>query len=351
MYKRTDQLSIDDFVFPYGALSADNRWVRLAGLIDWRRVESEYASRFSDNGAPAHPARMALGALIAKQMLGCSDRELVSQVEENPYLQFFLGMKEYSDRCPFGASTLVAFRCRFSEEDMARINDWIVDAAVADGAGGTGDDDDDEGGGDEGGNRGTVCLDATVAPSNIRYPTDTSLLNEAREKLERIIDRLHGQIGGQKPRTYRRIARRDHLSFSKSKRKTAKTTRKARGRQLGYVRRDLAHVGRLLEKGAVPDERDASTLGTIRALYAQQLHMHTERTSTVPDRIVSIEQPWVRPMVRGKAARRTEFGAKVHVMTEKGIRPHRLPLLRCLQRGGRPHRGDRGLQGANGLLP
>lgn len=36
-------------------------------------------------------------------------------------------------------------------------------------------------------NKGTLTLDATCAPANIRYPQDLSLLNEARKKLETII--------------------------------------------------------------------------------------------------------------------------------------------------------------------
>lgn len=292
MYKKSNQLSIDDFIFPYGTLSKDNRWIRLAELIDWERVEVEYAEHFNNNGAPAHPARMALGALIAKQMLDCSDRELVSQVEENPYLQYFLGMKEYSEKCPFGASTLVAFRCRFTEADIAKINDWVIEAALASATDDTSDDDDgdDHEDGDDTGNRATICLDATCAPSNIRYPTDTSLLNEAREKCEGIIDGLHRQVGGKKPRTYRRRAREDYLTYSKSKRKTAKETRKARGRQLGYIKRDLTHIESLIEKGAVLDVTDLPLLDTICMLYDQQLYMHTERVSRMP----ILQRPGVR---------------------------------------------------------
>lgn len=53
-------------------------------------------------------------------------------------------------------------------------------------------------------NKGTMMLDATCAPSNIRYPQDFSLLNEAREKLENIIDRFSKSYDLKKPRTYRR---------------------------------------------------------------------------------------------------------------------------------------------------
>lgn len=325
MYKRSNRLSIDDFAFPYGTLCKDSRRVRLAGLIGWERAEREHASHAVNSGAPAHPARTALGALIAKQMPDCPDRDLVGHVEENPYLQFFTGMKGYSGECPFGAPAPVAFRCRFTEGDTARINGWAIGAAGAREAD-EGDSDNGGGGGTgsdsvsvDGDDKGALCLDAAVTPSNIRYPTDTPLLNEAGEKLEGIIDRLRSQTGAKRPRAYRRRAGKDCLSWSKPRKETAGTTRKAHGRQPGYAARDLRHIGCLPEKGAVPDETDAALLEAICALFAQRLSMHTERVSTVSDRIASIEQPWVRPMVRGKTARKAGFGAKVHVVCEGGF--------------------------------
>jgi IS5 family transposase len=55
-------------------------------------------------------------------------------------------------------------------------------------------------------NKGKLILEATCAPANIAYPTDLGLLNEAREKLEHIIDVLHEPHKGklQNPRTYRK---------------------------------------------------------------------------------------------------------------------------------------------------
>jgi len=120
MYKDNSQLRIEDFVFPYGNLDPENDWIKLAALVPWDVVEERYAAQFANNGHPAHPARMALGALLIQRRLKCSDEWLVKHVNENPYLQFFIGMKEYGP-CPFGASTLVAFRKRFSEEDMRAI--------------------------------------------------------------------------------------------------------------------------------------------------------------------------------------------------------------------------------------
>ena len=73
-------------------------------------------------GAPAKPFRMALGALIIKERLKTSDRETLEQIRENPYLQYFIGMEEYSNKEPFEASMLVHFRQRIGEELVNRIN-------------------------------------------------------------------------------------------------------------------------------------------------------------------------------------------------------------------------------------
>ena len=89
MYKKETQLAFEDFIFPFGELDSENEWVKLAGLIPWDTVEREYAKQFVDNGHPAHSARIALGALIIKQRLKCSDEWTVRHVSENPYLQFF----------------------------------------------------------------------------------------------------------------------------------------------------------------------------------------------------------------------------------------------------------------------
>ena len=89
-------------------------WTRTtSGLVPRDEAEEAYAKQFVNNGHPAHPARIALGALIIKQRLKCSDEWTVRHVSENPYLQYCLGLKEYTSKCPFGASTTVELRKRF----------------------------------------------------------------------------------------------------------------------------------------------------------------------------------------------------------------------------------------------
>ena len=171
MYKDNHQLRIKDFVFPSGKLDSENDWVKLAALVPWEVAEDRYAVRFVNNGHSAHPARMALGALLIQQRLKCSDQWLVKHIGENPYLQYFIGMKEYGP-CPFGASVLVAFRKRFSKQDLAVIQEASVPKAEAEKQGNSDDRNNPP-------NSGTLILDATCCPADIAYPQDIDLLKQA----------------------------------------------------------------------------------------------------------------------------------------------------------------------------
>ena len=107
--------------------------VILAGHIPWDQVEEAYGENFcDDNGSPAKSARIALGALLIKERLGASDRETVDQIRENPFLQYFLGFKEYQDQPPFDASLMTHFRKRFDPVMLNQVNESIVARAKAD---------------------------------------------------------------------------------------------------------------------------------------------------------------------------------------------------------------------------
>ena len=142
MYKKVEQLKTEseNFELPFGGKlrmrsgrvsrpwkrtkqANDNRWIMMAKLVPWAEVEEEYAKKFTiEIGAPAKSSRMALGALIIKEKLGISDRETVEQIRENPYLQYFIGLKSYRNEAPFEASMLVHFRQRLEIDLVNKIN-------------------------------------------------------------------------------------------------------------------------------------------------------------------------------------------------------------------------------------
>ena len=98
---------------------------------------------------------------------------------------------------------------------------------------------------------------------------------------------------------------------------------------------------------------DYKCLLVIRTLYDQQSEMYTRGIHTVKNRIVSISQPHVRPIVRGKAGKRVEFGANDLISHQcNGDRSRRYLQLGRLQREGADFASpDRNLQEAFWLLP
>ncbi len=345
--KNHQQLEFPDFYLPFsGHLDPENRWITLARLVPWDLAERIYHDELcEDFGAPIVPARTALGALLIKERLGLTDRETVETIRENPYLQFFIGCEEFSQESPFDASLMVDFRKRFGEAGIQQMAEAIALASlqptdpVA-----TEPSDDDEPPtetnthkttpqeasskvvADGGDNRGQLIADASCAPADIRYPTDVSLLNEAREKTESLIDALHEPLVGTMPhpRTYRVKARRAFVAFTKRKRPGRRKVRQAKRQQLAFLRRNFQAIDRLLEHpGALPlsrlSRRQYKNLLVCRELYRQQLEMYESNSQRIDDRIVSISQPHVRPIKRGKAGRDTEFGAKLSLSVIDGF--------------------------------
>jgi len=154
--------------------------------------------------------------------------------------------------------------------------------------------------------QGKLILDATVANQAIKYPNDLDLLNDAREFSELFIDVCWQGFGlSNKPRTYHRTARKEYLAVAKLKNKGFKVLHKAVGKQLNYLRRTLGHLEVTLtllseeNRLAIP-AKVWRKFWIIQELYRQQREMHSARIHRCDDRIVSIGQPHVRPLVRGK---------------------------------------------------
>ena len=329
MYRKSQSQQMTfDFALPFGGrLRRDNRWVILADLIPWDQIEEQYAALFedSDTGCPGKPARVALGALIIKERLGITDRETVEQIRENPYLQYFLGFAGYNDKEPFHHTSMVHFRKRFSKAMLADINDMITktegsqpcppDSPEQDST-------DDNSSGPKL-NQGKLIIDATCAPADITFPTDLKLLNEAREKTEEMIDRMHQPFVGKrrKPRTYRQKARNAYLALAKQKKPHPNALRKGLRQQLGYVKRNLNTIDSMIQEGLLSllDRRLYRLLLVCHELYRQQLWMYEHRCHRIADRLVSLYQPHVRPIVRGKPQSPAEFGAKLSVSLIDGI--------------------------------
>ena len=333
--EKDDAPAFEKFYLPFDRrLHGDNRWVKMNDLIPWDEVEERYRSCFKKKkGRKAKNVRLAFGALIIKEKLKLTDEETVEQIRENHYLQFFLGFEGYRYERPFEASMMTYFRRRLGPEVIAEINEIIArkfheeqeiqakQESVA-----RKEKHDDDRHDDDQGNHGQLLLDATCAPQDMRHPSDVLLLNESREKTEHIIDVLHDTTPGtDKPRTYRKVARKEFLIFMHSRKRTKRMVRRALRKQIAFVKRNLASIDDM-RKGIRANplsarlERD---LEVVREILRQQTYLYKNNTHAIPGKILSISQPHVRAIARGKARGNFEFGAKISA----AVAPHRMVYI------------------------
>ena len=345
-----DQLTLDEFFLPFGGrLRKDNRWVKMADMMPWEYIEDVYAQSMStETGRGAFSSRIAYGAIFIKEHEKLTDEGTVNAIAENPYMQYFLGLKEFREKPLFDPSMMVHFRKRFPVEALAKINEYICIGKAPDGgrSADRNDDNDQEppaSGGTPGTatgkankntskkklkrrkNHGKLLMDATVAPADIKYPTDIDLLNQCREHLETAIDTLWQELphNGHKLPYSAKKARKSYLSLAKSKKWTKSKCRKAISEQLRYI--ELAAAKLREYEAKVPCYSTlypswlADRLQVIPVVYAQQKQMFESGTRTCEDRIVSLQQPHVRPISRGKRPNPTEFGQKLHLSVVNGF--------------------------------
>lgn len=322
------QLSLDEFDSGFGfKLTGSNRWVILAKRIPWDEICSVYNRCLNNKllGADGINPRVAIGALLIKHMCNLSDRETIQQIQENMYMQYFLGLTGYTAEPLFDPSLFVDIRKRLGMEQINEINERIMKINRRVDKAEQGEKEDESGGNSGEGNNGKIIMDATACPQDIAYPTDLHLLNDAREKTENLIDficeaKRQKHIPSRRPRTYRKKARKDFLHTAQKKHKTKTELRRAIRKQLGYVRRNIRYIHNELDKqGVLFGRRDYKYWLVIQTLYEQQLHMFKTRTHSIAHRIVSIHQPHVRPIVRGKSNAYVEFGSKIQVSLMNGV--------------------------------
>lgn len=371
-YVSPNQLTLAGFETPFDQkLFKGNRWVRMAHGIPWDSIVCHYDKLFkSQEGRPPISGRIVLGAIIIKHYLDLTDRETIAQIQENMFMQYFLGYSTFTNDEPFSPTLFVEIRERLSLKILSKINEVIAVLCIQreEAANQKGNPascgKDEKASGDlplednqagkvvtpketcaqdilqtEGvtqtdvvtertevapkkENKGKLLMDATAVPQDITFPTDLKLLNAARKKSEELIDILYNPSlhGDTKVRTYRELARKDFLNTAKKKKKTSKEIYKVNGRQIRYLRRNLGHIETLLaayEKfPLIP--RQQKYLMVLHTVYDQQEEMHRTRTKRIDHRIVNLHQPHVRPIVRGKEGAKVEFGSKLQVSIVAG---------------------------------
>jgi hypothetical protein len=96
-YESPRQLKIEEFKTPFlKSLLPDNRWVKLSEVVPWDKFATLYLKAMdTGTGRPAISPRIVPGALIIKHIESLDDRGTIAMIQENPYMQYFLGLEEF----------------------------------------------------------------------------------------------------------------------------------------------------------------------------------------------------------------------------------------------------------------
>lgn len=266
---------------------------KLANVVDWDRLEEVFGSTYCpDNGRPAISTRLMVALHYLKYTHNLSDDDVVAGWVENPYWQYFSGMKYFEHKMPIHPSSMCRWRKRIGESGAEELLKETIETGLKLKA-------------VKAFMLKRINVDTTVQEKEVRFPTDARLYDRARQRL---VDE------SQK----RGICLRQNYN-RKSKQLLAQQSRYAHARQMkrakkctSKLRTYLGRVIRDIERKCTNPDHNLSQLLTVSArIYKQQRHDK--------NKVYSVHAPEVECISKGKAHKRYEFGCKVSVAaTSKG---------------------------------
>lgn len=265
----------------------------LANTIDWQRLDQVFGSTFCpDNGRPGISTRLMVSLHYLKFTYDLSDEAVVAGWVENPYWQYFSGMKYFEHDLPIDPSSMTRWRGRISEAGAEELLKETIEAGLKLKA-------------VKPSQLKRLNVDTTVQEKNIRFPTDSRLYDRARERLVTAA-KARGVTLRQ---NYNRKARQllfmqSRYAHARQMKRAAACTRKLKT-ILGRVIRDI------VRKHPQPDAELLALLETANRIFTQK--------QKDKKKVYSVHEPLVDCISKGKAHKRFEFGCKVSVAaTSKG---------------------------------
>ena len=261
--------------------------VKLAEAVDWHRLDEMFGSTYCpDNGRPGVSTRLMVALHYLKYTHNLSDEEVVASWVENPYWQYFSGMKWFEHDVPIDPSSMTRWRKRIGEAGAEGLLRETLEAGLKIKA-------------VKPHQLKRVNVDTTVQEKEIRFPTDARLYDRARQRLvEAAKDR-----GISLRQNYNRKSK--HALYMQSRYAHAQQMQRARQctRKLKtYLGRVIRDIERNYQK---PDEPLRNLLEIGRKIFHQQ--------RTDKNKAYSVHAPEVECISKGKAHKRYEFGCKVSV--------------------------------------
>ena len=274
-------------------IDSNHGLVKLSKVVEWDRLDDLFGSTYCpDNGRPGVSTRLMVALHYLKYTHNLSDEDVVATWVENPYWQYFSGMKWFEHELPINASSMTRWRKRIGEAGAEELLKETIKAGLKLKA-------------VKSFQLKRVNIDTTVQEKEIRFPTDARLYDRARRRLvdfakERAIKLRQNYNRKSKQMLYWQ----SRYSHARQMKRAKACTRKLRN-YLGRVLRDI--------KRNCPDaDRQLQSLMDIGTRIYHQKQKDKNK-------LYSVHAPEVECISKGKAHKRYEFGCKVSVAaTSKG---------------------------------
>jgi IS5 family transposase len=267
--------------------------VKLSKVVEWDRLDELFGSTYCpDNGRPGVSTRLMVALHYLKYTHNLSDEDVVATWVENPYWQYFSGMKWFEHELPINASSMTRWRKRIGEAGAEELLKETIKAGLKLKA-------------VKSFQLKRVNIDTTVQEKEIRFPTDARLYDRARQRL---VD-FAKERGIKLRQNYNRKSKQmlywqSRYSHARQMKRAKACTRKLRN-YLGRVLRDIER-----------NYPDADC--QLQALMDIGTRIYHQKQKD-KNKLYSVHAPEVECISKGKAHKRYEFGCKVSVAaTSKG---------------------------------
>ena len=272
---------LSDLIDPHHPLAL------LSHAIDWSYFDLEFSPFYSTVGQQSVPLRLIVGCLLLKHLKNLGDETLAKEWIENPYMQYFCGMRCFEHKFPFDPSDFVHFRKRIGEAGFEKIFAYSVRLH----------------GSEVSGQRSRWHLsDTTVQENNTTFPTDAKLCKKVIDKCNNIAKKQGIQLRRSYTRESKQLVRD---TYNGKHPKRAKQANKARKRLRTIANAQL----RDLERKMTDRQRNAHR----EKLDLYQRAVNQQKNDK--DKVYSLHKPFTRCISKGKAHKQYEFGNKVGLIT------------------------------------
>lgn len=297
-----------DFLQKYRESFAASKLGRIHALLPLKEMAAELESHFPkknpQGNTPMFPPDGEVALMFLKPYTGLSDDGLVEMLNGNIHMQMFCGvlidpLKPIKNgKIVSAIRNRLAFRLDIVRQQSVLYKAW--DSLLKD---------------------KDLCMsDATCYESHLRYPTDIKLMWECCEWLYVLLHGICREVGERLPRSKYNDVSRDRLAYSKQRKPKKSATRRMQRRLLKLLGKLIGQWNNLCRQYAPLISLTAEQhkrITAIREVHRQQTDHFNKKD--VRHRIVSIDRPYIRPIVRGKENKRVEFGAKVNNIQIDGI--------------------------------